>query len=875
MTTDQAIAATKPPREAAQPRAAASVEALGFLLVVVQCAVIYGLIERFQVENHLFRITTAIALGGFLVHHFLPMRARLPFFAALSAGVIVYGLGLNQGRWEAMVSLQRTGTLGVIGLGLIGICHLPLSFRWRVVLLLGAGGGLAVYRAGIARFAVVEDIWPVLGAMFMFRLMTYLYDLDTQKEKPGVARTLAYFFLFPNLWLYISPIIDFRQFTKNYYNGPALAIYQKGLHWMMRGVIHLLIWRLFYYQVYLDPAKIATGTELAQYLFANIALYLRVIGQFHFVIGLLHLFGFNLPETNRRLFLASSFTDYWRRANIYWKDFMVKVFYYPSIVRLKSWGPLGSVAGATAIAFVATWFLHPYQWFWLRGTFPLPAKDVVFWGALGVLVCVNSLMEMRRGRERTLGTRVLTWSGAGRRALSTGGTFSMTTLLWSIWTCDTLEQWMDIWRVADGYTLLWGGAGVGLMMTCAVIEYFSWDDPFGLVAKRAKELAAKIPPIALKLAWREATVFCLAPAACLYFISSYRVMAHYPVEFKEMVRSFSRTTPNKSGEEFLVRGYYENLMDAQRIGGILNGDPSGKPASWQLLEQTPLSRITSDLRTRDLAPSMEMEVNGKRFRTNRWSMRDRDYTLEKPAGVYRIAMLGSSISMGWNVHQEEVFETLLEDRLNRELAPERFEILNFSVNGHSAVSAWEHLRDRVLPFKPDAVLLVGHPEDPGRAHMVFARSLAMGVIPADPHLDQIRSATGITKDTPRAKAERALAPYPMDLVRWAYTEVAGISRRNGITPLYVYLPGVLTRGAEERGDKVIPLAREAGFQVISLSGVYTGVEDRSSLMAAPWDAHPNATAHRMIAGRLFTEMVSRRREIGMTLKTSTSGERTE
>jgi hypothetical protein len=46
------------------------------------------------------------------------------------------------------------------------------------------------------------------------------------------------------------------------------------------------------------------------------------------------------------------------------------------------------------------------------------------------------------------------------------------------------------------------------------------------------------------------------------------------------------------------------------------------------------------------------------------------------------------------------------------------------------------------------------------------------------------------------------------------------------------------------------LAREAGFTILQLSGVYDGVSLRS-LKIAPWDAHPNAVGHRLIADRLY------------------------
>ena len=52
-----------------------------------------------------------------------------------------------------------------------------------------------------------------------------------------------------------------------------------------------------------------------------------------------------------------------------------------------------------------TWFLHAYQWFWIRGTMLLLPQDILFWTFLGILVVANSLYEMKYGRKRSLGGR--------------------------------------------------------------------------------------------------------------------------------------------------------------------------------------------------------------------------------------------------------------------------------------------------------------------------------------------------------------------------------------------------------------------------------------------------------------------------------------
>ena len=57
------------------------------------------------------------------------------------------------------------------------------------------------------------------------------------------------------------------------------------------------------------------------------------------------------------------------------------------------------------VVFVATWALHAYQSFWLRGTWGFSVPDALFWGVLGVLVLVNVQLDARRSRGRAAGPR--------------------------------------------------------------------------------------------------------------------------------------------------------------------------------------------------------------------------------------------------------------------------------------------------------------------------------------------------------------------------------------------------------------------------------------------------------------------------------------
>jgi hypothetical protein len=160
-----------------------------------------------------------------------------------------------------------------------------------------------------------------------------------------------------------------------------------------------VLYRFVYYNVLNDAESVATLGDLVQFMVGTFLLYLRVSGQFHLIVGLLHLFGFRLPETHKLYYLAHSFTELWRRINIYWTDFMMKTVFYPAYFRLKQRGPKAALGWSTLAVFITTWLLHSYQWFWLRGGFPITPQDVLFWGVLGAFVVIGGLRELGSGAK--------------------------------------------------------------------------------------------------------------------------------------------------------------------------------------------------------------------------------------------------------------------------------------------------------------------------------------------------------------------------------------------------------------------------------------------------------------------------------------------
>ena len=415
-----------PPRIADVRTTRAATDTRRFAMLAVQLALLGGVMTLFRLEEGPFLEVIAVAFCGFALHYWAPFHLKTATWLAVSAGGALLLVG--------PVTLTFTLLVGAV---FYALASAPWSYRARVAAVAAVGLVLAGARVvGVPGLPAMA--WPVLGAIFMFRLLIYLYDLRQIKGRPSLPDYLTYFYPLPTFYFLLFPVIDFQTLRRSWYQRDIHDVAQQGIAWMVRGTIHLLLYRLVYHlKPALTPDEVTSFPTLLTAMVMTYLLYLRVSGQFHIIIGLLHLFGYDLPETNRRYLLARSLTDFWRRINIYWKDFMVKIVYFPVYFRYRRSGDLRAQLIATAAVFMVTWALHSYQWFWLRGAFLVTWPDSLFWAVLGVLVMINVVLEQRRQGPRAT-------PGRAQVVAQTAGTFLLITTLWSLWNAPSVGGWIDV-----------------------------------------------------------------------------------------------------------------------------------------------------------------------------------------------------------------------------------------------------------------------------------------------------------------------------------------------------------------------------------------------------------------------------------------------
>lgn len=830
--TGTGTAATAAPRE--------RITLTQFGIIAAQLCLVVVALRQFQIESAAFLRLAVLAFGGFAVHALLPLKWRFPFFAALSLAGIVLVMGAANGAW-----------LIAIGLALIAICHLPLPLNARIALLVAAGAGLVAQRAGALGAPWSGAIWPILGSMFMFRLIVYVYDLKHEKTSGTWAQRLGYFFMLPNACFPLFPVIDYKTFRTNYFDDDAYRTYQVGVDWIVRGVIHLLLYRIFYYHLTLAPHEVIDPASLLQYLVSNFMLYLRVSGLFHLIVGILHLFGFRLPETHNRYLLAASFTDFWRRINIYWKEFMQKLFFYPVIFKLRKHGTQKVLVIATLYVFLMTWFLHAYQWFWLRGTMLFVAQDILFWTILGALVVANSLYEIKHGRKRSLGAQKTTWQTTALLVLKSYLTFWFIAVLWSFWTAENLHDWFSLWSALKGPYTVEALLFPGLALAVIVMGTVTRDDVRNI---RASQQARD--------KWLRERAITVVALLALIGLSVEDITTRMSPTIATFMHSLRSGQLSRLDTAKLERGYYENLLSVDRFNSQLWEVYSKKPSNWLDVENANLKRFVSGYARNELIPSFVSKTKYGTISINRWGMRDQDYDMLPPPGVYRAALLGTSSVMGWGVSDGETFEDLVESRLNSEKSVahiERFEFLNFSIPGYDPPQQLFTL-EKALGFSPDAIFYVAAGRELSRAARSLVNATRDGIaIPFAP-LEALLARAGIRQGMDEAGAMKAIAPVREDILSAVYARIVAQCQARGVKPVWVFLPQVTSGSWEEETAKARELAQRAGFMIVDMSDVYK-TTDYKSLRLAEWDDHPNRAGHRVIANRFYDELIARRDQI--------------
>ena len=256
-----------------------------FLFLTFQLLMVNYIIKQLEIELEVgLHIIFPVILTGFVFNYWIPMRFRIPCFIICTLIAAWFFIGF---KVLALVFVLLIYLL---------VSHLNISFNLRLFFLFIITAILICVRLQYIAVPNSIDMLTILGAMILFRMILYLYEIKHTKKPTSIWFSLSYFLMIPNVVLLYFPVVDYKKFTRFYYNVDEVEIYQKGIARILRGILLLIIYRSINFYFAVPSEDVADVYSLIQFVLVSYSIMLRLGGILWIALGVLQLFGFNLPK---------------------------------------------------------------------------------------------------------------------------------------------------------------------------------------------------------------------------------------------------------------------------------------------------------------------------------------------------------------------------------------------------------------------------------------------------------------------------------------------------------------------------------------------------------------------------------------------------
>jgi len=326
-----------------------------------------------------------------------------------------------------------------------------------------------------------------------------------------------------------------------------------------------------------------------------------------------------------------------------------------------------------------------------------------------------------------------------------------------------------------------------------------------------------------------------------------------------LVGMLSNRGLNKEGREALTAGYYEGLInEGSRVSAMTFLAGGREPMTFKNVSQ-PERRETHDFLVWELIPNSDTpdyrdQRQRYRLKTNSAGFADREYSVEKPEGMRRIALMGDSVTRGEGAPFQGTYEALLEERLNRpEVRGGRkgLEILNLAVGAYNVTQMMETAKVKAVRYQPDMyVVALTQLTVYRRWGDHIALLINSGIDLKYDFLRNVAREAGLKANEPVGEFWAKLARFRLPTIKWALEEVKAHAAANHATMVVLLVPSVEDRAAlEEDFLGVRELLRDLKVPVIDLLPTFEHV-DLAQYKVSDVDHHPNAAGHRLLYERL-------------------------
>lgn len=790
-----------------------------FLLLFLQMTFSFVLLHLYHIEENNGLIILLPYLGiSALINHWINRRWKPLYFILVCCALTWYALGML----SAMVAISGVLTF-------FALAHLEINRIIKFVLAFILIGVLFLVRIQYLYTPSMLTAVPIIGTFLMLRFILYAYEVRYETQSASLTERLSYFMNPVNIAFPLFPVIDYKTWLKAL-NQDAATVHAKSTRRILLGILQLLLYRWLYLHSP-SAALIDSAGELAVHVFASFFMVLRILGIYWIAIGLVGYFGYSLPPVFENAFFITSFSEMWRKINIYWRDFVIKVFYYPIYFKLRKKLKRALLISSLCV-FVITWLLHAWQWFWIRGDTNLGVTDAMYWILLGTFISINLVWEEKKKKV----LRRETWRDAFNWMIRVAGVYTALSILWMLWQSATVGEFLYLSgkiSVAPETLLPIGVIALLILIVGTIARYFL----------QKKEFSFTPAPVPMTVI---AFVCCVILSLPVVLQNENKLPPVIASLYTDVKSPRLNTTDRENAEQ----GYYEMLADAR------NGSPWEQHANvhgrnqWFSESEIPVE----DIRKRILQPSYRIEYEGMTFTTNRWGFRSPECELVPLANTLRVAVLGGSYEMGSGVSDEDVFmrvvEKMMNDSLTRSGSKTKIEVVNFATGAYQSPQFAYQCDSVIFDFNPHVVFIFAHSNDLQRLNSNMAGLIKNSSELHYDTLKKVKESLEVSQGMSRTEIKNRLQPANVPVLKWSYRYITRSCQAQKVPAYWIYLPTLNSGIGTGDYAELSGYAKAAGFYTLSLADVYQG-QNELSLQISEEDYHPAATGHQIIATHLY------------------------
>ncbi len=808
-------------------------------------------IYRFQIEksfNLLSIYTLSVSFSFFCFLFNFDSKKSLPLLFVLSL-FSMYGINYQvaeyQLQWSSFIILLASMALMLFVL----LSNYRLALKKATVLFLG----ILLASVYFIKSGILVDykfVPYVIGTFFMFRSISFLHEIKFMKKEVPLLDKVNYFLLTPNFSMPLFPIPDYKTYVTSY-EGITTNTLSRACLFICRGLFQMILYRFIYHHIIIPFDEIQSASQLIVFLIANFLVVLRVIGAFHIAIGLIILSGYNIPDIFNNIFFSTGFSDLWRRTNMYWRTFILKIFYYPLYFRLKKYGVYFALTSSIIICFFITWILHAYQWFWLKGTFPIELKDIFFWGGFGLLVSANTVYQQKMLdksyiKKKETGLSYIT------NAIYAWGVLLTMSFLWSIWTAESLQSWFMLIRKIEFFQFHDLKIIILIFLAYSLIISI-----FHLYQKGSSQIFQAINKNKRIIACSAFVLFFLFIQSMEMITKNKRSHIYWTIVYPLIAEQLNQNDLNK-----LDNGYYSNLISTNNYCSQVWINETDNDRNLTKYIKSKTSVLSYDLMHTRNVPFASANYNNITYNLNSYGLRDKEYPITKPDSCYRIIVLGGSYECGNGMNDGEDFISLVEDNLNNKYwatidgVKKHIELINFSSHGYYLLQRMYEYKDRASHWNPDGVLLFLHTNYAERITTYINIMLDPKYKIADPYLNMVINKLHLQDSDDLQTTRKKLGSYADSVNYYAIEKIKEISlSQNKAVLVPVYLPALKDQVTDRDSIFVADICDRYNLKPIILSDVYDD-EDANNLSISDIDFHPNKKANGIISDKLLENIIS-------------------